>query len=110
MMILTNGRVYLDGAWKTGLDILVEGEKIADIRPGGTCQNGRTVDVQGGYLSPGFIDIHIHGSNGSDVMDARADSLENISTFLAGNGTTSWLATTMTQTIPRISPFLLYIV
>ena len=102
LMILTNGRVYLDGAWKTGLDILVEGEKIADIRPGGTCQNGRTVDVQGGYLSPGFIDIHIHGSNGSDVMDARADSLENISTFLAGNGTTSWLATTMTQTIPRI--------
>jgi len=102
MMILTNGRIYLDGAWKTGLDILVEGEKITDIQPRGTWKDGRTVDVQGGYLTPGFIDIHIHGSNGSDVMDAREDSLENISAFLAGNGTTSWLATTMTQTIPRI--------
>jgi N-acetylglucosamine-6-phosphate deacetylase len=54
------------------------------------------VDAQGGYITPGFIDIHIHGSNGSDVMDAKTSSLENISNFLAGNGTTSWLATTMT--------------
>ena len=102
MLIFTNGKVYLDGAWKTGLDVLVDGDRIADIRPRGTQKEGRIVDARGGYITPGFIDIHIHGSNGSDVMDARMSSLENISTFLAGNGTTSWLATTMTVSIPEI--------
>ena len=98
----TNGIVYLDGRWQTGLDILAEDDKIADIKPAGTGFEGYTIDVQGGYLVPGFIDIHIHGSNGSDVMDARIESLENISNFLAKKGTTSWLATTMTVGIDHI--------
>lgn len=97
LMILTNGKAYLEGKWKTGLDILVEDGKIADIKPRGVQKEGQVVDAQGGYIAPGFIDIHIHGSNGSDVMDASLKSLENISHFLAGNGTTSWLATTMTM-------------
>lgn len=96
MLILTNGKIYLDGSWKTGLDLLVAEGKIADIKPQGSVKDGNIVDAQGGYITPGFIDIHIHGSNGSDVMDAKTSSLENISNFLAGNGTTSWLATTMT--------------
>ncbi len=102
MLILTNGRVYLDGKWKTGFDILIESGKITDIMHAGMHKQGRIVDVQGGYITPGFIDIHIHGSNGSDVMDASQKSLENISHFLAGNGTTSWLATTMTVGINEI--------
>ncbi len=46
---------------------------------------------------PGFIDEHIHGVNGSDVMDGTLDSLENIAVSLAKEGTTSFLATTLTQ-------------
>jgi N-acetylglucosamine-6-phosphate deacetylase len=102
VLILTNGKVYLDGAWKTGLDLLVKEGKIVDIKPQGTQKEGKVVDAQGGYITPGFIDIHIHGSNGSDVMDAQTSSLENISNFLAGNGTTSWLATTMTVSPDKI--------
>lgn len=46
---------------------------------------------------PGFIDEHIHGANGSDVMDGDLDSLSNIACTIVKEGVTSFLATTMTQ-------------
>ena len=55
------------------------------------------IDAQGAYVSPGFIDIHIHGSGGADVMDATPEALRTISSTLLQTGTTSFLATTMTM-------------
>jgi N-acetylglucosamine-6-phosphate deacetylase len=52
---------------------------------------------------PGFIDEHIHGVNSSDAMDATIEALANISSTLAKEGTTSFLATTMTQSVENIS-------
>ncbi len=48
------------------------------------------------HLIPGFIDVHIHGANGADVMDGTFAALETISQALVKEGTTSYLATTMT--------------
>lgn len=48
------------------------------------------------HLIPGFIDMHVHGAKGFDVMDATEDALAEISLALAAEGTTSFLATTMT--------------
>ena len=47
-------------------------------------------------LLPGFIDVHIHGSGGADVMDATPESLETISRFLVQHGVTGFYATTVT--------------
>jgi N-acetylglucosamine-6-phosphate deacetylase len=47
-------------------------------------------------IIPGFIDVHIHGANGSDVMDADQDALSNVAATIFKQGTTSFLATTMT--------------
>jgi N-acetylglucosamine-6-phosphate deacetylase len=47
-------------------------------------------------IIPGFIDVHIHGANGSDVMDATPESLHNIATTISKQGVTNFLATTMT--------------
>ncbi len=47
-------------------------------------------------IIPGFIDVHIHGANGSDVMDADHDALSNVAATIFKQGTTSFLATTMT--------------
>ena len=55
------------------------------------------IDAKGAYVSAGFIDLHIHGSGGADVMDATEQSLEILSTTLLQTGTTSFLATTMTM-------------
>ncbi|RFU63276.1 N-acetylglucosamine-6-phosphate deacetylase [Bacillus sp. V59.32b] len=46
---------------------------------------------------PGLIDVHIHGVNGADTMDATIGALETMATALPKEGTTSFLATTITQ-------------
>lgn len=50
------------------------------------------------YIVPGFIDIHIHGADGSDVMDGSVDAIQTMQRALPKEGTTSFLATTITQT------------
>ncbi len=60
------------------------------------------INAKGCYVSAGFIDIHIHGSGGADVMDATPEALETISRTLLQTGTTSFVATTMTMSQPQI--------
>jgi len=60
------------------------------------------IDAKGAYVSAGFIDLHIHGSGGVDVMDATPEALNTLSTILPQTGTTSFLATTMTMSIQAI--------
>ena len=69
----------------------------------------KVVDAQGLYLSAGFIDIHIHGSAGFDVMDGTEEALEEISKSILKTGVTSFLATTMTMSQEEITSALLNI-
>ena len=64
--------------------------------------NIEVLDAKGAYVSAGFIDLHIHGSGGADVMDATPEALEKLSTTLLQTGTTSFLATTMTMSTEDI--------
>lgn len=54
------------------------------------------------HLIPGMIDMHIHGSNGADVMDATPAALDTIRAALLQTGTTGFLATTMTAAVADI--------
>jgi N-acetylglucosamine-6-phosphate deacetylase len=54
------------------------------------------VDFGEGILAPGFIDIHIHGGAGHDVMEAGADALPPIERLLAAHGVSSYFPTTVT--------------
>ena len=60
------------------------------------------IDVSGLYIAPGFIDVHIHGSNGADVMDGTLESIETISCAILKHGTTRFLPTTMTMSTESI--------
>ncbi|GCD11189.1 N-acetylglucosamine-6-phosphate deacetylase [Clostridium tagluense] len=62
----------------------------------------QVIDAKGKYVSPGFIDIHIHGSGGYDTMDGTAEALRVISTTIAKNGVTAYLPTTMTMELGSI--------
>jgi N-acetylglucosamine-6-phosphate deacetylase len=75
---------------------------IVAVENGVDLDNIEVIDADGAYLSPGFIDIHIHGSGGADVMDATPEALERLSVSLLQTGTTSFLATTMTMSRSRI--------
>ncbi|WP_196221388.1 N-acetylglucosamine-6-phosphate deacetylase [Sansalvadorimonas verongulae] len=61
-----------------------------------------------GILAPGFIDIHIHGANGRDVMDIldKPDALETISTYLPKEGVTSWYPTTTSAPTEELASIL----
>src|SRR6202521_107254 len=56
----------------------------------------RAVDFGDDILAPGFIDIHIHGGGGHDVMEAAADALPPVERLLAAHGVSSYFPTTVT--------------
>ena len=60
------------------------------------------MDAQGNNLLPGFIDLHVHGAMGHEVMDASTSGLEEMARFYASHGVTSFLATTWTASRPSI--------
>jgi N-acetylglucosamine-6-phosphate deacetylase len=53
------------------------------------------VDFADGVLAPGFVDIHMHGGAGLDVMQTSAAELPRLGRFLAGHGVTGYLPTTV---------------
>lgn len=59
-------------------------------------------DAKGAWLLPGFVDIHCHGGDGFDFMDANAEQMRRISRFHLRHGTTTLLATTMTDRMEAI--------
>lgn len=84
-------------------------QKIVDIIPESDINNyqlDERIDGKGNYLSPGFIDIHLHGCCGEDAMDAGVETLKNISRSIVKTGVTAFLATTMTMNMDRINKVL----
>lgn len=59
-------------------------------------QGARVVDLKDAILTPGFIDIHIHGAAGHDVMEGEDDALEAVECLIAKHGVTSYCPTTVT--------------
>ncbi len=53
-------------------------------------------DFPGATLAPAFLDVHIHGAAGHDVMEATPEALDAMGRFLASRGTANYLATTVT--------------
>ncbi|MDI3477983.1 MAG: N-acetylglucosamine-6-phosphate deacetylase [Thermoanaerobacterium sp.] len=94
-ILIVNGRLLLDNNIVDDKDLLIENNKIAAIGKGLSGDN--VINADGNYVSPGFIDIHIHGSAGFDTMDGTFDAINAISKSIAKRGTTSFLPTTMTE-------------
>ncbi len=61
--------------------------------------DAQIIDGNGYYLSPGFIDLHMHGSFGIDIMSAAKEDIEEMADRLTLAGTTSFLPTVMTASI-----------
>ncbi len=96
MKAIINGRIILKDRIVEN-KVLLFSDKIEGIVSGDAIpQNAEIIDANGGYISPGLIDLHIHGYLGKDVCDASEESIRTISGGLVANGVTGYLPTTMT--------------
>ena len=96
MDYIINGQVYIDHCFQRKT-VAMEAGKLRLLPPDAPV-SGEIYDAAGKKVVPGFIDVHTHGAVGVDVNGADAAGLEKIGTFFAGNGTTSWLASVLTDT------------
>lgn len=99
MKAIVNGKIIVGNEILENKVLLFE-KKIIDILDrDNVClsKNDYIIDAKGLYISPGFIDVHIHGSGGKDAMDGKIESIKVISNTIAKRGVTSFLPTTMTM-------------
>ena len=102
-MIFTNARLILPDGIRDGLEVVVEQEKIAAISARSLPhRKDEVIDLNGNYLAPGFIDLHVHGALGRDTMEASTNAFRAICDFHASGGTTSLLLTTATAPLGEI--------
>ncbi|WP_191562065.1 N-acetylglucosamine-6-phosphate deacetylase [Metabacillus idriensis] len=98
---LTNAKLYTgEVVFQNGF-IIIENNKITGIgdlaEMPEPAADDKVFNLRGSAsILPGFIDIHIHGAAGADVMDATKEAILTMSRALPKEGTTSYLATTMT--------------
>lgn len=95
-----NVKAYLPEVGVIVTNIGIENGKIAYIGDDSS-KIDEVIEVSG-IVVPGFIDQHIHGAGGSDAMDGTEEALQIISETVAKEGTTGFLATTMTQSPENI--------
>ncbi|MBE7038803.1 MAG: N-acetylglucosamine-6-phosphate deacetylase [Ruminococcaceae bacterium] len=78
--------------------VIIFSEKIEKILPVDkvNLSEYEVIDAKENFVSPGFIDMHIHGYLGKDVSDGDADGIKIMAEGIAKNGVTSWCPTTMT--------------
>jgi N-acetylglucosamine-6-phosphate deacetylase len=82
--------------------VVIEDGHIVSIAPRATThvpQNARFLDLADSILAPGFIDIHVHGGAGHDVMHPGDDALARMERHFAKHGVTSYCPTTVTAPV-----------
>jgi N-acetylglucosamine-6-phosphate deacetylase len=82
-----------------GAVVIVEGAKIVAVGPRDRVsvpRDAQRFDATGLTAAPGFMDVHIHGAGGHDVMEGTPEALATITGAVAARGTTSLVATTVT--------------
>ena len=105
-IVIENCRVWQENGFVSGSALVLRDGLIEGLRPPADLQRGPGdigLDGGGAYALPGFVDLHLHGSMGVDVMDGKLSSLQSLGDFLVRGGVTSFLATTMTDSAERIN-------
>jgi N-acetylglucosamine-6-phosphate deacetylase len=99
MLAFTAGRLLTPSEVVEHALVLVEEGRVAEISPRSkrpVPSGASLLDFGEGWLAPGYVDLHIHGSAGYDVMDDATAALPAIEHLLARHGVTSYFPTTVT--------------
>ena len=91
---LVNGRVLQDDGFVGGLAVVLESARIAAVIPEREARGSALVDLGGGLLLPGFIDVQVNGGGGALFNDSRdVDTIRRIGAAHRNFGTTGFLPT-----------------
>jgi N-acetylglucosamine-6-phosphate deacetylase len=96
-LLFTGGTIVLENRLLAGGSVRVEGDRIATVGPlsfPNVPAAGKVINLHGGYLVPGYVDLHVHGGAGADFMDGAAEAFCTACQAHARHGTTSLLPTT----------------
>ena len=96
MLAVKHAKFIVKDRIESGKALLFTDKILAFVREEDIPSDVEVIDAEGGYVAPGFIDLHIHGYLGRDVCDASEESMRIISKGLLENGVTGYLPTTMT--------------
>ncbi|WP_054751773.1 N-acetylglucosamine-6-phosphate deacetylase [Piscibacillus salipiscarius] len=94
--LIKDVQVYTEKGILNNHHVLIEDGVIKHIS-NELIEADESVDGEGHHLIPGFIDGHIHGAGGADVMDGTVDAIEEISRTIVKEGVTSFVPTTITS-------------
>jgi len=103
--ILRNGRVITPFRLIPDGSIIIENGKIKEVikgTPEKILPEDLVIDAKGLYISPGFIDIHVHGGGGHDFMDGTCEALVGGCKAHMKHGTTSIVPTTLASTMEEL--------
>jgi N-acetylglucosamine-6-phosphate deacetylase len=109
LLAIVGGTLVSPGQTQGVGTVLVGAGRIVDAGPGNDVAvppSATVVDASGGYVTPGFLDVHVHGGAGADFMDGTADAIRTACRFHASGGTTGLLATTAAATAPDLTAVL----
>lgn len=90
---IINGKIFTPAGIRKEHILLVQNGKIAEITDKNTEVAGATIDAKGLYVSPGFIDMHVHGGAGHDFLEATPEAFITIAEAHARYGTTAMYPT-----------------
>ncbi len=98
MKAIINGKIVLPDCVKEGCALLFDGvvRGVVPMQKLSAYDVSEVIDAAGKYVSPGLIDMHIHGYLGEDASDGSEEGLLKMAEGIVKNGVTSWLPTTMT--------------
>lgn len=98
--------VLPDQVLRDAVVICQEGKMVSVSERGSIPEDAQIVDLSGRYLTPGFIDIHVHGGNGADFMDGDPRSIRQAAAAHLKRGTTTLFPTTTTGAPAEIQKML----
>jgi N-acetylglucosamine-6-phosphate deacetylase len=102
---LTGADLVLPDRVASGMTLIVEGDRIADITSGAGKAAATSRDLHGSLVVPGFIDVHMHGALGTDVLDG-VDAVGNVAQALPRWGVTAFCPTSVACAPGTLSTFL----
>jgi N-acetylglucosamine-6-phosphate deacetylase len=96
MIVLSGAGLVLAEGIRSPATVIIEGDRITDVVPGSTTAGplAQHYDLSGHFIVPGFVDVHVHGVDGTDVLDP-SDALTKIAVGLPKYGVTAFCPTTV---------------